>query len=352
MSKFIDPATSAPSVDTKEVSGPGSRRDVIRKAALLGGAAIVGGAALARPAAAADGDTVVVGGTFSGTEATEIYYNGAADLPGGPSVLSGGEAGSPLQPLFPAGVGGYAVQKVKNGVHGSTAVADGYGVVAANGAAPADGSAAPKALVVASLGSQVQFLTPAAVAAAAGVANYPATIGPSKGTHVPGELYVDDAFNLWFAVPAASPSGAVRWVKLAGAQTSGAFATLPIPVRVLDTRANNGSKVPPGVTVTVDLKKSIAGADTGIPAGATAVMVNLTLDGTVGKGFHAAYSADATFNPSTPHSSINWDADGQIRANVAVVALGSQTAATDRAIKLTSGGGSTHVIIDVTGYYL
>ena len=140
-------------------------------------------------------------------------------------------------------------------MHGSTAVNTGFGVVAANGAAPADGSAAPKALALASLGAQVQFLTPGQVAAAAGIANYPRTVGPSAGTHSPGELYVDDG------------------------------------------------------------------------------------------------SADATFDPAAPFSSVNWDAAGQTRANMAVVRLGSATPATERAVKFTAGGGgSTHLIVDLLGY--
>jgi hypothetical protein len=344
----IDPNDIEPTSTDVESADQHDRRGLLRKAVIAGGAAVAATALGSRQAHAADGGSVLIGAVNEGTQPTRVFYTGAAPYPAGPSVVSGGEASSPLAPLFPAGVGGYGVSKVVNGVHGSTAAAAGFGVVAANGAAPADGTGAPKALALASLGSQVQFLTPAQVAAAAGIANYPATIGPSKGTHAAGELYVDDAFNLWFAVPNGST---VRWVKLAGQQTSGSLATFAAPVRILDTRANNGTRVPNGVTVTVSLKTKASGGDSGLPAGAQAALVNLTVDGTVGSGFHSAYSADVT----TPveHSSINWDATGQTRANLAVVALGSATSATDRAIKLTSGGGgSTHVIVDLLGYYL
>jgi len=51
---------------------------------------------------------------------------------------------------------------------------------------------------------------------------------------------------------------------------------------------------------------------------------------TVGRGFHSACSAEVT--PPVEHSSINWDAAGQTRANLAVVALGTATSATERAI--------------------
>jgi len=337
-------------LETAATDGGSSRRSMLRTAAVVGGAALAGGTLISRQASAADTDPVLVGGTFTGTLPTEIYYTGGPAFPAGASVISGGEDNSPLQPLFPAGVGGYGVSKVVNGVHGSTAVATGFGVVAANGAAPANGTAAPKALALASLGSQVQFLTPGQVAAAAGLVNYPATVGPSAGTHSAGELYVDDNFNLWFAVPAGS---SVRWVRLASQQSAGSLVTLPTPVRILDTRANNGAKVPNAATVTVSLRNAASGAASGLPAGATTAVVNLTVDATEGRGFHAAYSADATFDVAAPHSSVNWDASGQTRANLAVVRLGSASADTERAVKFTSGGGgSTHLIVDLIGYYL
>jgi hypothetical protein len=337
-------------IDQKETETATSRRSMLRTAAIIGGATIAGGTLVSRQAAAANGDPVLVGGNFQGTSPTEIYYHGSNPYPAGPSVVSGGEDNSPLQPLFPAGVGGYGVDKVVNGVHGSTAVNTGFGVVAANGAAPANGSAAPKALALASLGSQVQFLTPAQVAAAAGLVNYPATVGPSAGTHSPGELYVDDEYNLWFAVPNGAT---VRWIRLAGQQTGGSLVTFPTPVRILDTRANNGSKVPNGATVTVGLKTAASGASSGLPVGATTAVLNLTVDGTEGRGYHAAYSADATLDPASPFSSVNWDAAGQTRANLAVVRLGSATPATERAVKFTAGGGgSTHLIVDLVGYYV
>jgi hypothetical protein len=332
-----------------------SRRGLFRKAAIIGGAAVAGGAMLGKTASAADGDDVLVGGTYAADTATEIYYDPAvaAPFPAGPSVISGGEGASPLQQLFTAGVGGYAVEQVVNGVHGSTTVAEGFGVVAANGFTPVADTDAPKALALGSLGSHVQFLTPAAVATAIGLVDYPAQVGPSLGDHGPGELVVDDAYNLWFSVPGAAVTDPVRWIRLAGPQTAGSFVPLPVAERVLDTRSNNGAKVANNATVQVDMTKKADGTDSSLPDGAVAVLVNLTLDATELTGFHRAYSADATLDPDSPFSSINWDDDSQIRANLSVVALGRATAETAGAIKVTSGGGgSTHLIIDLLGYYL
>ena len=333
--------------------GDDSRRGLFRKAAIIGGAAVAGGALLGKTASAADGEQVLVGNTFTATNPTEIYYDGVTAFPDGPSVVSGGEDASPLQALFTAGVGGYGVEQVINGVHGSTMVADGFGVVAANGFQPVADTDAPKALALGSLGSHVQFLTPAAVATAAGLTDYPAQVGPSLGDHGPGELVVDDEYNLWFSVPGAEDTDPVRWIRLAGRQTTGSFVALPVAERILDTRANSGTKVANNATMQVDVTKKLGGTDSSLADGATAVLLNLTLDATEGTGFHRAYSADATLDPNSPFSSINWDGPDQIRANLSVVALGAATPQTAGAIKVTSGGGgSTHLIIDLLGYYL
>lgn len=326
-----------------------SRRSMLRKMALMGGAAVAGGVAVSRTASAADGDPVLVGTTHTATSPTQIHYTGTPDFPAGPSVISGGEDASPLEALFTAGVGGYAVDKVANGVHGSTVVPTGYGVVAANGATPTAGTATPTALALASLGTQIRFLSPAQVATAAGIAGHPATVGPAPGTHTAGELYVDDEFTLWFAVPSGAT---IRWVRLAGQQTAGSLVTFPTPVRVLDTRLA-GTKVANATTVTVNAAAGTGGAASGLPVGASSALLNLTVDGTEGSGYHAAYSADATYDPNSPFSNLNWDGPGQIRANLAVVRLGSAGASTERRFKVTSGGGgSAHLIVDLVGYYL
>ena len=338
---------------TDDQGSTNGRRALLRRAAVIGGATIAGGAIMTNQAAAVDPNDIAIGAANTGTTQTTLDYTGTPlTAATARSVLSAGDMTNGGNNLFPAGVGGYGGTTVGNGVHGSTVVATGFGVVAANRAAPAAGIAAPKALALASLGSQVQFLTPAAVRTAAGLPAA-AQIGPSAGTHVAGEMYVDDAFNLWFSVPVAGSTTEVRWIRLAGQQTAGSLVTLPVGERILDTRANNGGKVPSGTTVTVNLKTKFGGAASSLPVGAMAALINITVDATENQGFHTAYSADATFDANSPFSSINWDATGQIRANTSVVTLGRASAATERAIKITAGGGgNTHVIVDLVGYYL
>ncbi len=76
-------------------------------------------------------------------------------------------------------------------------------------------------------------------------------------------------------------------------------------------------------------------------------MFNLTVTNTAGSGALAVVSASA---PDPTTSRINWFASGQILANGLTSACdGSQ----DVKVKcVASAGGSTHFILDVTGYYV
>ena len=254
-------------------------------------------------------------------------------------------------------MGGYGSSaRVANGVHGSTTLAGGYGVVAANAAATAAGSDVTAALAIASRGAHARFLPPLAVATAAGISPLPAkVIGPAAGDYKGGELYVDDDYNLWFFVKSGTT---VYPVHLAGPTVDGAYHSLtPRPIRVLDTRTGGGTKVPSGANPTVVLDTAL----TGLGALASAVVVNLTVTETVGSGFHTAYATGTALadikNPdgSIAFSNINWDAADQNRANLAIVpvgVIGTGSSAKPAISLVAGGGGSTHAVIDVVGYYL
>jgi hypothetical protein len=325
---------------------PGNnRRDLFRKIAIAGAGAAVGSAVLSSRANAA---TEVVD-----TEATNLAA-APTSIVGPPTValtnksfFSVQETATPLG-LFPAAVGGYAVDKIPNGLHGSTGSLAGFGVVAANTSTPDAAKDAPKAVAIGSFGSHIQFLTAKTVATAAGVTPVPADVeGPSKGKHGAGEMYVDDKYNLWFSVPGAAATDPVRWVRLAGSATAGSFVALPSPVRVYDSRALPAGKLKGDEERVIDLTSGKNGATTipAIVAGATAAAFNLTVDATTASGFVSVYADGATFNNT---SNANWADAGMVAANYvvsAVSALGK--------IKVRGGGaGTTHVIIDVSGYYL
>jgi len=121
------------------------------------------------------------------------------------------------------------------------------------------------------------------------------------------------------------------------------------PVRVYDSR--DATTVPApllgGKTRTVSVANAspaFGGQLDVVPPGAQAVTYNLTVTSTVGSGYVGVYPVGGTFSASA----INWFASGQTLANAATVALGG-----DRQVVLQAGGsGSTHVAIDITGYYL
>ena len=329
-----------------EIEPGNNRRDLFRKIAIVGAGAAVGSAVLAGRADAAP-TTVVTETSVGATLPTTIVGPPTASLTNS-SFFSVQETATQL-PLFPAAVGGYAEDKISNGVHGSTKSLAGFGVVAANAAAPDAAKDAPKAMAVGSFGSHIQFLTAKTVATAAGITPVPAAVvGPSVGKHGPGEMYVDDAYNLWFSVPGAAATDPVRWIRLAGSSTAGSFVALPSPVRSYDSREGTAGKIKFGEERVIDLTTGKNGAITiaGIPTGASAAAFNLTIDATTEFGFLSAYADGATFNNT---SNINWATSGIAVANYVLSAVSSAGK-----IKIRGGGpaGRTHFIIDTTGYYL
>jgi len=117
------------------------------------------------------------------------------------------------------------------------------------------------------------------------------------------------------------------------------------PTRILDTRNGTGTggavaKVPAGGTV----KLQIAG-NASIPAGVTAVALNLTATDTAGTGFVTAF-ADGTSAPNV--SNLNYT-PGRTVPNAMIVPVGA-----DGKIDLYNGGagaGAIDLIADVTGYF-
>lgn len=104
--------------------------------------------------------------------------------------------------------------------------------------------------------------------------------------------------------------------------------------RVLDTR-QRGVPVGPGATERVDVSSA------GVPANATAVVVNFTATQT-GLGFWTAFPLDQT-RPNA--SNINIDTPGQTRAAQAIVLLSGTPA-----FNVFSQGGG-HLVVDVAGWF-
>jgi hypothetical protein len=125
------------------------------------------------------------------------------------------------------------------------------------------------------------------------------------------------------------------------------------PVRVFDSRFS--SKIVQGTPRTINVKDAIdviTGAVTtpnAIPQGARAVSFTVTVTGTANAGYVAVLPGTTT---SVTASTINWTGSGATLASGGMVSLGTGTA--ERQVTLVVGGSgsaSTHVILDITGYY-
>jgi hypothetical protein len=341
--------TSTPETPDTELT-PNDRRALIRKLAIGGAGAAAGAVLLSNGrVSAADGDPVRAGQTVQSTLPTIIDYTPGAAPTEGPSAFSAGGYEPPATSPFPAGVGGYGDETIANGVHGSTTAAAGFGVVAANlaPAAAGDTDPVPTGLAVASAGGAQMRFVPLTGAVS----------GPTPGKHVAGELYVDADGTLWFTVPAPTTedADAVRFVKLAGTPTAGSFTAID-PQRVYDSRQTGYPEALQGVmapntnrVISVADGRSADGTVTltdAVPAGATAVQINVTAANMTGPNFLSVTAGDKT---STETSLLNWGPGDIQIANSITVPVDA-----DRQVKVFCGDqtGSTDVIIDVFGYYV
>jgi hypothetical protein len=121
---------------------------------------------------------------------------------------------------------------------------------------------------------------------------------------------------------------------------AGAFAPLA-PTRFLDTRSSSGP-VASGGKVSFQV-----GGVSGIPANASAVVVNLTVTEPTSAGYLTAH-ASGSAKPGT--SNVNY-AGGQTVPNLAVVPVGPDGKVTISNTE-TGSGSSAQVVADVSGYFL
>jgi hypothetical protein len=124
-----------------------------------------------------------------------------------------------------------------------------------------------------------------------------------------------------------------------------ALTTLPAlgfytvsPCRVVDTRQTGGA-----LSCGTERLVTMVGGSCGVPTDAKAVSINLTTTGSSGAGNVRLYAAGS---PSPLVSTLNYVA-GMSRANNAVAPLN----ASGQMAVLCSPSGTTHVIVDVNGYF-
>jgi hypothetical protein len=143
----------------------------------------------------------------------------------------------------------------------------------------------------------------------------------------PGQIALGMLADMGWAVPALT----------------GQRYTAADPVRVLDTRTGLGARAGRlGAGQTLDLQ--VIGT-AGVPAGATAVVLNLTGVSAAARTDLRAYPTPVTTRPVPLVSTLNLE-QGSTRANLVTVAIGNLGK-----VRLRSGGGSVHVLADLAGWY-
>ena len=320
-----------------------SRRSLLKLAvAGLGGAglaAAVGG----QPAAATDGQAVLLGVVNESTSRTTITTSAADQI----------------------AIRGYSTSTTGTGVglYGDSAGAMGKGVVGLGVATGVQGSATSGVGVDGSSTSGVgvsgrggligvwgiggSLTAPAMYATGSGMIRMePEQVAPPHtGFHFQGSMLCsNDGSGTWICVTSGDPG---VWRKLAGPTTAGAFHAIS-PQRVYDSR--HASALPHGHTRDILVANSIdsTGATATVdlvPVGATAVALNLSIAKTTGTGNLTAWPQG---QPQPLSTVIQWTAKGQALTN-------GFTAAISTSRKLTvscAGTGSTHLFVDVGGYYL
>ncbi len=339
------------------------RRRFVRSAALtvLGGAA-AGLALGGRPAAAGSGTFIYGGANLAGPDETSLRSTR-------PDARTLNVAND--------GAGGYSYGGEADTVYGGHGTVYGVSMTAGNtGGQFVAGACGVRAIAEHTSGSSAVGVTASGAASAGnegtGVFAYGTTYGGRftggraalrlhganglpPGFQYTGEMFVETnavggtKSTLWYVVEDGNP-GVIR--KLAGHDTAGQLHVID-PVRVYDSRlddANGRSRIASGdarLLSVADGRNLTTGAVSVanvVPGGATAIAYNLAIVDTVEAGFLAVTPGGSA---SYSAASINWSAAGQILANGQLAKLD----ASRRVTVFAGGGGATHFVIDVQGYY-
>jgi hypothetical protein len=169
-------------------------------------------------------------------------------------------------------------------------------------------------------------------------------LGDTRANNITMPIAADGTLSAVYKAPAGRSTHVIFDVTgyfLAG-DTEATYATIT-PVRVLDSRSTFSIGLAGKFLPNLPRTLSIAGAN-GVPADATAITGNLTVVGQTRAGY-LSITPDPEANPAT--STLNFPT-GDTRANGVSVPL---NASGDLSIVFKASGGSTDVILDVTGYY-
>ena len=236
-----------------------------------------------------------------------------------------------------------------------------YATVTARDADPVRAQHVTQIATVPATGGAQTLLVPTRPSAARTVAEYPAwtpdgeavvydLFGYGAGTgYPPGELWAVDRQGRRAGQVTATRGDEVQPHVQGPAPTRvrpGAPATYtPVtPRRVLDTRSGVGApagKVGPGRSVGLVVRDPARAQDP-VPAGATAVILNVTVVGATVPTYVTAFPSGT---PAPLASNVNLR-PGETVPNLVTVQLG-----TDGAVSLRNAAGSVHLVADLAGYY-
>lgn len=119
------------------------------------------------------------------------------------------------------------------------------------------------------------------------------------------------------------------------------------PCRIVDTRNAAGPTGGPALTSNVNRNFPIQG-QCGVPVGAKAAALNVTIVGPNGNGHLTLWPSGGT-RPTV--STLNYLTGEPALANGAIVPLSANVSADLTVAAFVVGGGTVHLILDVTGYF-
>ena len=176
-----------------------------------------------------------------------------------------------------------------------------------------------------------------------------AGVAPTYGPNL-YEQVRDGAGVLWVH----NAAGQWRRVNSLRTDTADGLGNAFKPLRLVDTRGGIGGVTGPVAGGSTKIF-TVAGAGTlasSIPADAVAVVGNLTAVGWNVSGWLTIFPAGVPYNPNADPSSMNFSGGAYAWANSFIVGLGTgNTNGGKVAVYVgTLGSGSTHFILDITGY--
>ncbi|MBI2706694.1 MAG: hypothetical protein HYX32_15590 [Actinobacteria bacterium] len=350
-------AAGPPAVPNGRVDVPVARRALLGRAGALAAGAVVAGTAAtvldASPAEAAAGtfDTNTAGTyAVSATVNSGVAADGVRVAPGaagtGVNVIGGSTAPAVLASAAPSLFVSPTARGAVTGVNTASGAGAGvvgrgldgtfgWGVVGVGNyvGVGADGPTWDLRLV---LSSTIGFANPPP-----GTEHGPTGAAPSNAA---GDLAKDANGDLWFCTAPGSAATAT-FRKVSGPGVAGSLHLLSAPKRVYDSRLGgqtplNNSERSINVT-TVGPGLPGAGASSGVPIDAVAILVNLTATDTVNAGWLAIWRNGILW---PGHSNLNWSATGNNVANECSSAVAAGVAR----VKAAS---QANIILDIIGYY-